>query len=202
MQYNNIASRLKTLRKQLKLSQTDFGKKIGKNYHTVMRWELEKVLPPSNVLMHIAETFNVNPEWLLEGEGKPFSEKNVAAEKKSEYIADCTESNIKLPKGVRKVKSDKLSITINPPYEAIYAPASSSPPVMENDILIISKNQNTQNEGLCLIIDKYNDTHVRWFYKNEEIIKSKRPDYPDLKASESMIIGFVAKILREIQPYR
>jgi len=67
-----LAVRLRRLRERLKLSQEEFGKRIGKSKRTIQHWESGNITPSDRVLSLIEQTFNVNPEWLRHGKGEMF----------------------------------------------------------------------------------------------------------------------------------
>ncbi len=70
----NIGQRIKQLRKMLKLSQEEFGKKIGKSASAIARYESGSREIDESTLKLIAKEFNVNEEWLKTGEGEMFTE--------------------------------------------------------------------------------------------------------------------------------
>jgi len=203
MQQNNIADRLKTLRKALKLSQTDFGKKIGKNYHSVMRWEIGRVLPPINVIEYICKVFGVSQRWLVDGEGEMLlSKDNVTiAEKETPYVADYQASNIPLYNSLDD-KSTKNHIhipTLTTCSFAIYAPKGSSPPISERDIIFIDACKSPNDNGLYLVTDKYGDTFIRFYNIEKQLWQSKQDGYPDFDNSAVIVHGKVCHIFRDIQ---
>lgn len=66
--------RVRELRKTLDLSQTKFGEKLGVSKDVVVNIELERVELKELMLNLICKTFNVNPLWILEGQGEMFIE--------------------------------------------------------------------------------------------------------------------------------
>ena len=66
--------RIKELRKALKLSQTEFGSKFGVGLGVIKNFEYGLTVPSEVQLNLICATFNVNPEWLLDGKGEMFRE--------------------------------------------------------------------------------------------------------------------------------
>lgn len=208
MQYtDNIKERLKRLRKELGLSQTDFGRKIGKNYHSVMRWELGKVLPPANVLEHISELFDVNGKWLFEGVGPMFRPENTVSEKQSRiYSAEARKGAVPYLESVTEagemVFSESSYILlpgIMPDCFAFRASFSASPPAAAGDTVICGKTCAPEGDGLYLIRDSYKDLTVRWFLTDEKKWTAKRPEYPDIKMDDALILGRVVRIVREIE---
>ena len=69
-----VSERVKQLRKTLKLTQADFGRKLGISKDVVANMEYARVKPRFVLLEHICSVFNVNMEWILEGTGEMFYE--------------------------------------------------------------------------------------------------------------------------------
>lgn len=72
----NIAKRLKELRKQLDLTQEEFAKKIGLSRANVGNIEYGRVLLTDRNIITICQTFNVNEDWLRNGNEPIFKEKS------------------------------------------------------------------------------------------------------------------------------
>lgn len=64
--------RIKDLRKALKLSQDEFGRKLGVTRGAITNIELNKTEPKPLFVKHICEVFDVSEDWLLTGEGPMF----------------------------------------------------------------------------------------------------------------------------------
>ena len=67
--------RIKALRKELGLSQAEFGEKIGVSRSVIANIELNRVEPKDLMVKHICDVFNVNELWLTDGSGDVFSVK-------------------------------------------------------------------------------------------------------------------------------
>lgn len=65
-------NRLKLLRKTLGLTQTEFGKNIGLSLRGIQKWENGESKPQQSTIKALVSTFNVNPDWLLNGTGEMF----------------------------------------------------------------------------------------------------------------------------------
>ncbi len=74
-----IGERIKELRKILRLSQREFGEKVGKSLTAVQKWEAGDNPPSETTLKTISKVFGVNLDWLKTGEGEMFKEKNSNA---------------------------------------------------------------------------------------------------------------------------
>lgn len=69
-----MKDRIRKLRKELGLNQTDFGSKIGIRQTSVAGYESGARVPLDTVIASICREFNVNEDWLRFGEGKMFRE--------------------------------------------------------------------------------------------------------------------------------
>ena len=69
-----FGDRLKELRKELKLSQDEFAKKLNIGRSSIANYESGAREPISSVIALICKTWNVNESWLRNGEGKMFVE--------------------------------------------------------------------------------------------------------------------------------
>lgn len=70
-----IGERIKILRKNLRYSQEEFGKKISKSFSLISQMERGETPILEDTIHSIVLTFNVNKEWLLSGNGEIFAEK-------------------------------------------------------------------------------------------------------------------------------
>lgn len=61
--------RIRQLRKELKLTQTEFGNRLGIKQTTVAGYETGGRVPIDAVISLICREFNVNEEWLRTGKG-------------------------------------------------------------------------------------------------------------------------------------
>ena len=70
---NVIHERLKTLRKELGLTQQEFAERINLRRNSIAQIELGYRNPSGAVLALICREFNVNETWLRTGEGEMFA---------------------------------------------------------------------------------------------------------------------------------
>ena len=68
------------LRKEHKLTQEQFGEKVGVTNKTVSRWENGNYLPPADILLTISQLFNVSVNEILCGRRLTEAEYKEAAE--------------------------------------------------------------------------------------------------------------------------
>ena len=90
--------RIKLLRKELKLSQEEFGDKLGVRKTAISRWENEINSLTEQATKSICRTFNVDYFWLTEGVGEMFThfEDIIIEQVTEQYNLDKTEKAIVL----------------------------------------------------------------------------------------------------------
>ena len=81
-----VAERLREIRESLGLSQGEFAQSIGVHRVTYNNYERGKSEPPLSVIKEIVQRYNVNPTWLLTGEGEPFQEEGRRVEVDPEVL--------------------------------------------------------------------------------------------------------------------
>lgn len=69
-----MKGRIKEVRKTLKLTQSEFGTRIGVASNTITSYETGTREPSNSVITSICREFNVNRTWLETGEGEMFDE--------------------------------------------------------------------------------------------------------------------------------
>ena len=74
-----LKDRIKKLRKELNLNQTEFGERIGVKQGSVAGYESGARTPLDAVISSICKAFNVNEIWLRTGEGEMFIEMDKEA---------------------------------------------------------------------------------------------------------------------------
>lgn len=69
-----MPTRIKAVREALKLSQREFGEKLGVSRDVISNIEYGRVQPKELFLRHVCQLYKVNECWLKTGEGKMFDE--------------------------------------------------------------------------------------------------------------------------------
>ena len=77
-----IHERLKILLNELNISQRQFATKINLDPGYLSRIMSGKVNPPDRILLLIENVFNVNKNWLENGQGEIFSTHGISLTKK------------------------------------------------------------------------------------------------------------------------
>lgn len=69
-----MKDRIRRVRKDMKMNQTEFGQAIGVSFAALSKYETGTVVPDKSIRMLICQKFNVNEDWLERGEGDPYRE--------------------------------------------------------------------------------------------------------------------------------
>lgn len=67
-----MSNRIKAVREALKLSQREFGEKLGVSRDVISNIEYNRVAPKELLLRHMCELYHVNQHWLETGDGEMF----------------------------------------------------------------------------------------------------------------------------------
>lgn len=73
---HTVGSRIKDLRKALKLNQSEFASRIGSVQNTITGYETGRREPSNQVITLICREFGVSETWLRTGEGEMFTPVN------------------------------------------------------------------------------------------------------------------------------
>lgn len=67
-----IGERIRVVREKLDITQEDFAQKIGTKRNTITNYEVGRREPMEATIKSICREFNVNYDWLKDGEGEMF----------------------------------------------------------------------------------------------------------------------------------
>lgn len=67
-----IKDRIKKIRKEKKMTQEDFSKKLGLARNSIANYEIGRREPTNAIIVSICREFDVNEDWLRTGEGEMF----------------------------------------------------------------------------------------------------------------------------------
>ncbi len=96
MSSKTIGQRIKYLRKELKLTQEEFGEQIGIKGNTVTGYERGTRKPSDSIINYICLVFNVNQTWLRTGEGETFLEGFCGGHALSDLWAEYNCNNVEM----------------------------------------------------------------------------------------------------------
>ena len=96
------AERIRAVRKALHMSQTVFAETLGTTRNVIGNYEYGRVEPKKPFMGLICSIHNVNPDWLLNGNGEMF------APSADEGIDEATEMYIRLIPQFRKYSLEQI----------------------------------------------------------------------------------------------
>ena len=67
-----MKDRIRRIRKDMNLNQTEFGAEIGCTQAAITSYETGRVIPDKSIRMLICQKFNVDEHWLETGEGETY----------------------------------------------------------------------------------------------------------------------------------
>ena len=73
-----VGERIKKVRKAKSHTQQEFASIMGTTQNSIARYEIGKVAPSAAVIALICRTFNVNENWLRNGEGEMFASEDTS----------------------------------------------------------------------------------------------------------------------------
>lgn len=82
--------RIKEVREHTKLTQEEFGKRIGSARNTIANYETGNRTPSNAVITSICREFNINEEWLRTGAGEMYKPLD---DKLSAYVSEITDGD-------------------------------------------------------------------------------------------------------------
>lgn len=212
--------RLKILRKSLGLTQTEFGKRIGMTMQGIQKWEKGKSKPQQSTIKALISTFNVNPDWLLNGTGEMFigdasrqqevsdiisipyyPEVSAAAGSGALVYDENTVKNIKISSAIINIKTGDKVCFIN-------ATGNSMQPVIDDrDLLLVDlTHKDFIDEGIY-VVRLENTLLVKRLQKipNGIVLISDNPQYAPItlnsdnfNENDAAIIGKVISIIKNL----
>lgn len=144
-----INERLKLLRKELRLTQIEFGEKIGLKKSAASQVEKDGYSINPRLLQLICSTFNISEKWLTEGKGDMYTSDEEAILDKLAGMYDLSESQmifakqwLQLPATAKDAVVDYIVSVAS----ALQEKKSKKIDVSESDT---SKKVNTNNLDSC-----------------------------------------------------
>ena len=72
-----MKDRIKAIRKENNLTQSEFGERIGVKGNTITNYENDMRNPSDAIIFSICREFNVNENWLRYGKGPKYKENDA-----------------------------------------------------------------------------------------------------------------------------
>lgn len=221
-----ITERIKLIRKYFKLSQTDFGERLGKTLRMVQYYESGERNIDDGVFFRLQEVFGVNPSWLRTGVGemfnKVYSDIQSSRTEPAKELMVCVRyfPEVKASAGFGSFVNDETSEDYwlynkgvgNPKYRAIINVIGDSmaPALLNNDKILIDTDtlhlKRLKPQHLY-VIHTEGMVIIKRFIKRQSNICTFRSDNKfykdieiDLSDEHNKIVGIPLKIVcRELQ---
>lgn len=149
-----IGERIKTLRKALGLSQTDFAARIGTVQNTITGYETGRREPSNQVLTLICREFRVSEDWLRTGEGEMFvpTPSTVVDQLCEEYDLDgaarvVLEKFITLPPEEQEVIIGYMCSVVDAIRDGREQPKDPTPPPTDDDYRAMLEKELKKEKG-------------------------------------------------------
>ena len=131
-----MKDRLKELRKTLGLTQQEFADKIGIQRGTYAKYEIGRNEPIDAVIRLICSTFNVNEEWLRNGSGEMFVQRdpfNEVYKMVNDMLGDeSSDFKRRLVTAILRLSPEQLRYARQWMIETFDLPQPAADPVPEN----------------------------------------------------------------------
>lgn len=210
--------RLKILRKSLGLTQTDFGKRIGMTMQGIQKWEKGKSKPQQSTIKALISTFNVNPDWLLTGDGEMFLDNTSKQQELSDIISIPYYPEVSAAAGSGALVYDEntvkhlqissaiINISTGDNVCLINATGNSMQPVIDDrDLLLVDLSQKLITDEGIYVIRLDTTLVVKRVQKilNGIILISDNPQYPpreltadNFNENDAAVIGKVIAVIK------
>lgn len=210
--------RLKILRKSLGLTQTDFGKRIGMTMQGIQKWEKGKSKPQQSTIKALISTFNVNPDWLLNGTGEMFLDNANSQQEQADIISIPYYPEVSAAAGSGALVYDEntvkhlqissaiINISTGDNVCLINATGNSMQPVIDDrDLLLVDLSQKLITDEGIYVIRLDTTLVVKRVQKilNGVILISDNPQYPPREISadnfnenDAAVIGKVIAVIK------
>ena len=192
----SISLRIKELREFLKLNKNLFATSIKVDSSQYSKIENEKLQPTVSLIMEICSIYNVNANWLLNGDETMFKEvekqDGIRVDKSFTLRTDNSVSIQSIPLYDSEIAAGLVSLFMDHPLTtpieyiqipnlpksdgAIYVRGDSMYPVLKSHDIVIYKEVNDLNNHIYIFGEMYivcvdNDgdyyTMVKWVHKSE-----------------------------------
>lgn len=218
----NLADRIKAVRKKLGVNQAELGEILGCTDGKIKYWEQGQTdtMKARDALI-LQNKFGFNQDWLMEGKGEMILETGELLLKDINTVRNLLDDNLEIPffkdinasagHGCTNGECVATNITISkdmlPTHakniEAIRVSGNSMHPTIEDDdIIFIEKSQENPINGKVYVMLLCDEVYVKRIFiepKSKEIIlSSDNPIFPQLKADcdDFRIIG---KVIAKMQ---
>ncbi len=181
-----IGKRLKQLLNKLEMTQAGLSRAIGISNVVINRYIKDKTTPDYNFLSKIAESYNVNINWLINGEGTIFVSDNLKRIGAKDYYSLPIVAAVSCgtPQEIEQAEPEDFILMDSgalpgdfSQYFAFYASGDSMEPyISSGDVVIVKKNDQWEkaDDRVCVVMVNGEVTlkKVTIFSEGKEILLS------------------------------
>jgi repressor LexA len=199
-----LGSKIRHIRKSLKITQKKFAESLGIVQGFLSAIETGKKTPSDTLLIALQHLYKVNPEWTDENklsshyhsisQGETFASipflNNLPANKEEIQLSAHFDSYISLP-GIPRGG-----------FAFEYTGDYMVPTIRDGDIIIINPDRTLTSGNIGLIVGKWGEPYLRRYREinGEQYFSSDNASYTPFQPDASTkILGVVEKVWREIK---
>lgn len=224
----NLSEMIKKVRKKTKLTQSELAKLTGVHLQTLSRYERGELIPSADFITKLSKLLNINPTWLLTGEGEMFIDEKKSGipetgliDVKYNTVKLNYYPNISVSAGYGIQNEDEsfsifevprqfliaIGIKVFKNLDLISVVGDSMEPFISNgEIIIVERTQEARN-GDIVIANINGEVYVKKLQKDpfKRYIKliSTNPAYLDieLKDEELDCLRIIGVVRAKIRPF-
>lgn len=210
-----IGDRLRTARENKELDQISLAGKVGVAARTLQRWEKGEQVPDGLALTRLAKATNVQPSWLLTGEGEMYPQ----PERPSNVYPLSATSRRKVQLSelplISAVPAGKVATLFHPDYVDDYVTVadikdpqafalkvkgqSMSPRIEDGDVVVVSPQSEVRNGDICVVRVDGEDTLKKIKMEGNYIhLIPLNPDFEPVTAKKKDV-NFAWKVVKLIK---
>ncbi len=214
---SSIGERLRSARDAREMDQATLAEKIGVVTRTLQRWEKGEQVPDGVSITRIAKVTQVQPTWLLTGEGEMYPRPSRPPNVYSLPLAQRHRMKLVDLPLVSSVPAGKVATMFHPDYVDNYVTVddvkdpgafalkvkgnSMSPRIEDGDIVIVSPQQEPHNGDICVIRVNEEDTLKKVKFEGNYIhLIPLNPEFEPVtvKKKEVNFVWKVVKLIKEL----
>ncbi|HUI09870.1 MAG TPA: XRE family transcriptional regulator [Bacteroidota bacterium] len=214
---STIGERLRAARERKELDQATLAAKAGVVTRTLQRWEKGEQVPDGIAITKIARVTNVQPVWLLTGEGDMFA---PAGRPENVYpLAASPRRKMRLAELplVSSVPAGKVATMFHPDYVDHYVTvddvkdpgafalkvkgSSMAPRIEDGDIVVVSPQSEPRSGDICVVRVNDEDTLKKVKFEGNYVhLIPLNPEFEPVtvKKKDVNFVWKVVKLIKEL----
>jgi len=213
---SSFGERLRSARENKEMDQTSLADKIGVVTRTLQRWEKGEQVPDGIAITKIAKATNVQPTWLLTGDGEmyvsPSRPENV-------YTLATQRRNMRLSELplISSVPAGKVATMFHPDYVDNYVTVddvkdpgafalkvkgnSMAPRIEDGDIVVVSPQAEVRSGDVCVVRVNEEDTLKKVKFEGNYLhLIPLNPEFDPVtvKKKDVNFVWKVVKLIKEL----